>query len=345
MVELEFVSLFQNLDPYALQTLRRINHDRHFSTQQEIFCEGEAGDGLYVLRRGLVEIGSATGTDRHVFSRFNPGEMFGEMSVIEDRPRSATAMALQESDAYFFPREEILSLIQKSPALSFNLLQEISRRLRDFNRLHLDEILQAERLAVVGNFARSIIHDLKGPLNIIGLAGEIMASQNVTPEKLAKNQGYIRKQIDRINEMIGDILEFSQPANRSATLPLENFRTFVIQLLTELRSESAIKDVQIELRNDPPPVSLMFDPKRLRRVFHNLVQNATDSMQDGGKLFLSFRRESAEVIAEIEDTGPGIAPEIADRLFEAFATHGKSHGTGLGLYICRKIMEDFHGRI
>ena len=105
------------------------------------------------------------------FRRLGPGEIFGEMAVIENLPRSATAIAVRDTQVYFIPRDEMLALLKRSPGLAFNLLQEISRRLRDFNELHLREVVQAERLAVVGNFARSILHDLKNPLSVISLAG------------------------------------------------------------------------------------------------------------------------------------------------------------------------------
>jgi signal transduction histidine kinase len=68
-------------------------------------------------------------------------------------------------------------------------------------------------------------------------------------------------------------------------------------------------------------------------------------MPEGGEITLRFQNTGNEVITEVQDTGPGIAPEIADRLFQAFATFGKQHGTGLGLSICKKIVEDYDGRI
>ena len=80
-------------------------------------------------------------------------------------------------------------------------------------------------------------------------------------------------------------------------------------------------------------------------VQNNLIQNAQDAMPGGGKVFVRFLTEKNELITEIEDTGSGIAPEIAHTLFEAFATFGKEHGTGLGLSICKKIIEDHAGRI
>ena len=68
-------------------------------------------------------------------------------------------------------------------------------------------------------------------------------------------------------------------------------------------------------------------------------------MLDGGRIFLRFKFDENEITTEIEDTGPGIAPEVADKIFQPFTTHGKAHGTGLGLSICKKIVEDHGGKI
>jgi signal transduction histidine kinase len=226
------------------------------------------------------------------------------------------------------------------------MMQQISHRLRDFNQLHLREVVQAERLAVVGNFARSIIHDLKTPLTIIGLSADMACMAGSTPEKRAQSQERIRKQILRINDMVGDILEYTR-SNRTdtTTLAKANFADFIKEILPELQAEAENKSVHIELQTEPPVAKLLLDPRRLRRVFFNLVHNATDFMPNGGKIFLRFHCDEKEIITEIEDTGSGIAPEIADNLFQPFATHGKTHGTGLGLSICKKIVEDHKGRI
>jgi signal transduction histidine kinase len=116
-------------------------------------------------------------------------------------------------------------------------------------------------------------------------------------------------------------------------------------LLEEIRPEAALKGVAVELENEPPEVDLLLNPQRLRRVFYNLVNNATDAMPAGGKVILRFRSDPNEVVTEIEDQGAGIAPEISGQLFEAFATHGKVNGTGLGLSICKRIIEDHKGWI
>src|SRR5208283_1943513 len=100
-----------------------------------------------------------------------------------------------------------------------------------------------------------------------------------------------------------------------------------------------------ELPADPPARQVRLSARRVSRVFYNLCGNARDFMPDGGKIFVRFHVDENEIITEIEDTGPGIAPEVADKLFQPFATHGKARGTGLGLSICKKIIEDHGGRI
>ena len=346
MVVLESVNLFRSLAPAELRALRAITQERRFPAGTEIFREGDPGDGVYVVSDGLVEIsGLVSGEARRVFSQLGPGEIFGEMAVIERRPRSATATALKDTSVYFIPRDEMLALLQRSPSSAFNVLQEISRRLREFDQLHLRVVLQAERLAVVGTFARSIIHDLKTPLTIIGLSAELACLPDATPEKRAQAQERIRKQIQRINDMTSDIIEFTRSRRPDAALAPTSYLDFIRAMLPDLQAEAEAKSAQFELQSEPPPVQVPLDASRLRRVFFNLVHNATDMMPENGRIFMRFHADEKEIVTEIEDTGPGIAPEISDKLFQAFATYGKDLGTGLGLFICKKIIEDHRGRI
>ncbi len=343
---LESIALFRNLGRAELQALRMIAQERHFAAGCEIFHEDDPGNGVYFVKDGLVEIsGLVSAGTRRVFSQLGPGEIFGEMAMIEHRPRSATAIAVKATDVYFLPRGEMLSFIQRSPALAFDLLQHISHRLREFNRLYLRDVVQAERLAVVGNFARSIVHDLKNPLSIISLSAETLDRPDVRPEARAQAQARIRKQVERIGDMVGDILIFTEGKPTDAEMKPASYHKFVLDLIADLRGEAELKDARIEMQNEPPAVLITFNPRRLSRVFSNLIHNATDMMPDGGVITLRFYCAGKEIVTEIADTGPGIAPEIADKLFEAFVTFGKAHGTGLGLSICKKIIEDHKGSI
>lgn len=346
MVTLENNKLFSRFGLEDLNKLRRIARERAYTAGQEIFKEGDPGDGVYLVGDGMVEISVLGGqTGRYIFSEAGPGEMLGEMAVIEDQPRSANAVARKDTVLYFLPRVEILELVEQCPALALALLREVSHRLRGFNRQYLREVLQAERLSAVGRFARSIVHDLKNPLNIIGLTAEMAGMSQTTPEKREKALKTIRQQVERINELVSEILDFTQGAAPDLVLPPIDYASFVQDVLEEIRPEAALKSATLELENQPPAVALPLNPKRLRRLFFNLVHNATDAMPEGGSIFLRFRSTPNAIVTELEDTGPGIAPEISGQLFEAFATYGKANGTGLGLSICKKIIEDHRGWI
>ena len=335
--------LFRNLNPAELQALQCIAQQRRFTAGQEIFHEGAPGDGVYFVKNGLVAISSGT-SDRRVFSRLGPGEIFGEMAVIELRPRSATAAAMQETEVYFLPRGEMLAFIERSPGLAFALLQHISHRLREFNQFHLREVIEAERLAVVGNFARGIIHDLKNPLSIIGLTAENLSLPDLNPATRSQIQFRIQRQVQRINDLVTDILAFTEGRSRADLRP-GDFAGFVRSQVAELSADLAAKAIRLVFENEPPAGLVAFDAHRLGRVFANLVHNAGDFLEAGDTIYLRFKTGVGELCVEFEDTGPGIAPEIAGQLFQPFTTHGKAHGTGLGLAICKKIIEDHGGKI
>ena len=344
---LENCPLFAEFEPKDIESIRTIVQVRNFADGQEIFREGDGGDGMYIVEEGRVLIsGLVADNVRHEYSKFSKGEVFGEMAVLEEKPRSATATAVGQTKVCFIPRVEMLRLVGENPKLALALVRNISRRLREFNRQYIQEIVQAERLSAVGRFARSIVHDLKNPLNIISLSAEMSAMDNSTPEMRHKASVRIAAMVERINEMVGEILEFTQGSSHhtSSASPMD-YSLFVTDLVDEIRAEIELKSVTILLENAPPPVKVLMDVKRLQRVFFNLIHNATDAVDGGGTVRLRFKLTGNELTTEIEDDGPGIAPQIADHLFDAFATYGKAHGTGLGLSICKKIIQDHKGKI
>jgi signal transduction histidine kinase len=345
MFALASAELFRLLSPEEIASLTHRIQERAFSVGQEIFREGDPGDGLYVVSEGLVEIsGNLSGGQRQVFSQIAPGGVFGEMSVIEQLPRSACATAKSPTRVLFISRAEMQTAIERSPVLASALLQLVSRRLREFNQQYLREVLEAERLAAVGRFARSIVHDLKNPLNIIGLTAELVSKQNATAEFRANAKSRILRQVEHINVLITDILQFTRGESKLDVAPT-NYARFVEEIVAELQPDLKMKSVTLAVPAPAPEIVLNLDKKLLRRVFANLAYNAVDVLPGEGRIEFRFSTEPGYVRTEIRDNGPGIASEIASRLFQPFATHGKEHGSGLGLSICKKIVEDHGGKI
>jgi signal transduction histidine kinase len=346
MVSLESNKLFQELSPAELEKLRSATRELSFAAKQSIFNQGDPGDGIYFVKDGLVQISAVVGTgDLKLLSKIPPGELFGEMAVLDQGARSANATAEEATTVYFIARPELLQILGNSPGLASALVREVIRRIRAFNDQYIREVFESERLALVGRFASSIVHDLKNPLNIIGISAEMACMPTATPESRDVSKVRIRKQVDRISIMVNELLEFTRGAHTDFVLAQLDYKTFVEQLIEEIQQEVVLKSVKIEFVNRPPSVQVRINPQRLSRVFHNLMGNAADALSGGGTIKLRFNLTGQDVVTELEDSGKGIPPQILDKLFQAFATYGKSNGTGLGLSICKKIVQDHRGKI
>lgn len=338
--------LFRAAAPAELDALRRATQIREHNAGQQIFAEGDEGDGVYLIRTGSVQISAMINPEqRRVLARLGPGDFFGEMAVLDNERRSAAVIAEEPTVTGFIPRNDLLAVLENSPRLAVNMVREFSLRLRDFNRRYIREVLEAERLALVGRFARSIVHDFKNPLGVIRLSAEMSAQDSATLEARQVSRKRICKQVDRLSNMINELMDFTHGAQNPVVLAPVRYPGYIRVLVEELTPELEEKRVTLVCEDKPPNVSMLLDPTRLTRVFFNLVNNAVDAMPNGGRILLRFRIEENEMVTEIEDTGEGIAPEIASRMFEPFATFGKAQGTGLGLSICRRIIEDHRGRI
>src|SRR6185503_10434170 len=156
---------------------------------------------------------------------------------------------------------------------------------------------------------------------------------NTTPESWQKSKVRIRKQVDRLSNMINELLEFTRGSQSSIVLAKANYGEFIHQLLEDMMPEVEAKHVKLVCQTPAPDIVILLEPQRLMHVFYNLVHNAIDAMPEGGTIYFRFHIKEGQLLTEIEDTGKGISAEIAPRLFEPFATFGKAQGTGLGLSI------------
>ncbi len=199
---------------------------RVFRTGERIFEEGGAGDGLYVLESGAVEIAARSVPGRqHRLAVMDPGEYFGEMAVFDGGARSASAIALEESVLQFVPTPLLQELLERSPLLAAALVRDSSLRMRDFNRRFLQELLKAERLSLVERLARTIVHDFRNPLNVIGIAADLAAEPSATLDSRRSARDRVRRQVEVLNRMMQELLDFTRGMTPSAVLPRVVTRT------------------------------------------------------------------------------------------------------------------------
>jgi signal transduction histidine kinase len=211
--------------------------------------------------------------------------------------------------------------------------------LSELERAHSDR-LTAERMAAFGRVAAGIIHDFKSPMAIIRGSAELMELREKT-EPVRKQCATIQRQVDRMNSLTRDVLEYA-----SGKSFLEVTTVELARYLAEIRESHleacARSGVKLEIA-ESPAVRVLMDGDRMRRVFDNILGNAREASRVGDRVTLRWLANDAEgVRIEITDEGPGIPENLLPKLFEPFVTSGKETGTGLGLAIARKIVED-HG--
>jgi signal transduction histidine kinase len=202
----------------------------------------------------------------------------------------------------------------------------------------------AERLATIGQFAASMGHELRNPLGVIEsslfllrqhLGTEVAAAPNV-----AKHLDRIGGEVSRANKTIHDLLDLAR--NR----PPRRRRTEVRRLVDEaLQAAPLPAKVEVKVTATPSDLAIEVDPDQIRQVLVNLFTNAAQAMTGGGHIEVEAEAlPSAATRVRVRDDGPGIAAEAQHRIFEALFTT-KAKGSGLGLALCRRILEAHGGSI
>jgi signal transduction histidine kinase/CRP-like cAMP-binding protein len=204
------------------------------------------------------------------------------------------------------------------------------------------EMILNERLSTVGTMAGSILHDIKSPMNTIKLHTE--ALRNISGnEEAAGIAGEVIEQIDRLVNMVQEILDFSRGVSSMNMKKVEIGKILdrVLGFLEkDIQRQKLKTDRQMEYTG-----YCVLDPDKIERVFYNLASNAIDAMADGGTLSIATTTFDDKLQVIFRDTGRGIPKEIRARIFDPFFTFGKKHGTGLGMAIVKKIIEDHNGII
>jgi signal transduction histidine kinase len=203
------------------------------------------------------------------------------------------------------------------------------------------QVRRAEQLAAVGQLAAGMAHEIRNPLTSIKLLVQTAAEAGPEGGFPADDLAVIEREVRRVERTLQTFLDYARPP-KPAKAPTDITRVLT-ETLELIRGRAARQ--RVTSRFDPPsgPVTVDADPEQLRQVFLNLALNALDAMPGGGTLTFELRDGPAAEVA-VRDTGPGIAAEARDRLFLPFAST-KETGLGLGLVICRRIVEDHGGTI
>ena len=205
-------------------------------------------------------------------------------------------------------------------------------------------LLESERLATIGRMANSISHDLRHSLAAIVANAEFLSERDLPQDQREELYQEVQLGVHRMTELIDSLLEFSR--TRASSRPTyRNLRTAVENAAQAVRSNPEFHNAHIEIRQRGSGEG-WFDHRKLERIFFNLLLNACEAMPDRrGRIAVELDDDGTRIEIRVGDNGRGIPPSIRNTLFEPFVSQGKENGTGLGLTVVQKIIQDHGGDI
>ncbi len=222
------------------------------------------------------------------------------------------------------------------------LAERVEERTRELKETQA-QLIQAEKLAALGELAAGIAHEINNPLHILQAYVEYMASRAASDTPFAEFLEPMHNALDSIARLAGQLRDFSRPASGEwKPINVNHTLTTVLRLVRKEMMHCQI-EVADRLAADLPSIS--GDTRQLEQVFLNLILNARDAMPGGGRLTVETYAGEDTVHIRFADTGVGIGKDDLPRIFEPYFTTKDDRGTGLGLAICQRIVAQHGGRI
>ncbi|MEA3287532.1 MAG: cyclic nucleotide-binding domain-containing protein [Candidatus Marinimicrobia bacterium] len=358
--------VFEHIPEVELKHLLKKLEFRRYNHEESIIREGSIGDHIFILASGKVRIEKRINEGNSELLGFydEVGGFFGEMALLEDKPRSAGMIADTSCEVLAVSKADFLELVQTVPLFTLSIAKNISQFLREtdkrlINKLkkendelrHMNYLLQEtqeeligkERLSLIGRMASTILHDMKNPMSTIGGYAQLIKMKKHSNEQLIKYADIIAKQVIQFTSMTQDLLSFAQGGDqmRLKSVQMAGYLQECCDSLVlrfENQDISFVRDLQFK-------GEVRIDTGRFFRVLENIAMNALDILDKEGVFTVHSLEVETGVRIILEDNGIGMSDEVKENAFKEFYTFGKRKGTGLGLAIVKRIIDEHDGII
>jgi len=225
---------------------------------------------------------------------------------------------------------------------------ELGRLARTFNTMcdsiqkARQELIRQERISTIGRLASSIVHDLRNPLAAIYGGAEMLVDTHLSEPQVKRIAANIYNSSRRIQQMLSDLLQVTRGGSGQREICMLD--DLLQGVLESFEQPAAAQNVSVSL-DVPSGLEVQVERSRLERAFANLIGNALEVMPGGGRIAVTAGALDEHVEIRVEDTGPGISPQLRSQLFQPFVTYGKKDGLGLGLALARQTVLDQGGDI
>jgi signal transduction histidine kinase len=226
---------------------------------------------------------------------------------------------------------------------NFNrMVQQLRESREEIDRLHRNQMSRAEHLATLGELAAGLAHEIRNPL--AGIAGviEIVGRDLPASSPARAVVKDVRLEVAQINRILTDLLQTARP--HPPEIRPSDLNTTVEHAVMLARQQVLSKPVQIELEKDPALSMVEHDSNQMHQVLLNLLLNAVQAIEGAGRVAVMIHGRKDKALISVADSGRGISPDHLPFIFRPFYTT-KGNGTGLGLSLARRIVEDHRGRI
>jgi signal transduction histidine kinase len=226
---------------------------------------------------------------------------------------------------------------------NFNfMVQQLRESREEIERLHRTQMSRAEHLATLGELATGLAHEIRNPL--AGIAGviEIVGRDLPVTSPARAVVKDIRLEIAQINRILTDLLQAARP--HPPEVRASDLNTTVEHAVMLARQQVLSKPIKIEIAKDPTLPNVEHDSDQIHQVLLNLLLNSVQAIEGSGTIRIVLALKKEQALISVTDTGVGIAPQHLPFIFRPFYTT-KGNGTGLGLSLARRIIEDHRGRI
>jgi PAS domain S-box-containing protein len=257
------------------------------------------------------------------------GNVFDTEHVHKDR---------EGNNLYFEITSYPLKDVQGKVTRIIHLSRDVTDRRRAEEALK-EKVTRAEHLAALGQLVVEITHEIKNPLMMIGgFAQQLLqpADEKTRAEKLT----IITEQVERLEKLLAELREYYLP--KAPTFEAVNVKGVLEGIYSLVKDECAKKNIRTEAIIDENDLIVSWDPSKLEQVFLNVIKNSIEAMENGGNLSIRAKLSGDKVEITIDDDGCGIPKEHIDKILECFFTT-KSYGTGLGLCISKKFIDEHDG--
>ena len=320
-----------------------------------VVAEGQELGAITVVLDGQVRLYREVDGREIAFHQLTAGRIIGLMSLARSRPAVFSVEAETDVTVLEVALEELDTAVLRSPSLFAHfvsvLIRSLARRnlrsieqqlqIREFARSRIQE---TERLAVVGQLAAGVAHELNNPLQGIVAYSHLLLERLVEDDRHHSFVEKIVAQADRCIAIVRALLDFSRPT--APKKQSSDMNSLVGQCIDLVDAQAQFINIEFVQELDPDLPLVMVDPAQLQQVFVNLIVNAAEAMDGAGRIAITTRRFDGGVEVEVADEGPGIDPEDLDRVFDPFfSTKEAGHGTGLGLAISYGIVREHEGEI